>query len=85
MAEQTGVTVKAVCQRYSVKPEKVLAWIHSGQLRALNLATDPNSPRPRWRILVADLEAFEQSRSTHHQGSANAKPTRRHTTVKEFV
>ncbi|EKK02315.1 hypothetical protein RBSH_02351 [Rhodopirellula baltica SH28] len=33
-----------------VKSDKVLAWIHRGELVAINCASDPNGERPRWRI-----------------------------------
>jgi excisionase family DNA binding protein len=45
----------------SVGRSKVMAWIKSGELRAVNLATK-TSGRPRFRIDVADLKAFEQQR-----------------------
>lgn len=81
--DQKALTVNDVCARYLVKPEKVLAWIHSGQLRALNLNTDPASPRPRWRILPADLEAFEQVRSSL-EPPKRGRPRKPQPPVKEF-
>jgi hypothetical protein len=84
MNDQAALTVNHVCVRYGIKPEKVLAWIHSGQLRALNLNTDPKSPRPRWRILSADLEAFERIRC-NLEPAKRGRPRKAAPAVKEFV
>jgi hypothetical protein len=37
---------------------KVLLWIKSGELRAINIAVRADSRKPRWRIAALDLEAF---------------------------
>jgi hypothetical protein len=47
---------------YRVAPAKVLTWIKSGELRAVNVATGPHG-RPRFIIDRADVEAFEEKRS----------------------
>lgn len=51
-----------VADRFGVGLNKVLAWIRSGELRAVNVAASLNG-RPRWRIDLADVLAFEQRRS----------------------
>jgi hypothetical protein len=51
-----------VAQRYGVKADKVLVWIRSGELRAVNVAARPMG-RPRWRITEADLIVFESRRT----------------------
>ena len=56
-------TVRDLCERYAVSEATVLAWIASGQLRALNVGRSPNSKKPRWRITQAALDAFEAARS----------------------
>jgi hypothetical protein len=53
----------------SVRVQNVLAWIGSGELRAVNLARDPKGQRPRWRISIEDWEAFKQRRA------AGGRPT----------
>ncbi len=78
-----SLTVQDVCKRYHVKPEAVLGWIHTGQLRALDIRRELSGSRPRWRILPSDLEAFEARRANHALESP--KPARRETRVKEFV
>jgi hypothetical protein len=62
-----GLTITDVARRYRVKRGKVLGWIRSGQLQAINTA-DPLS-RPRHVVMPAALEAFEQ-----RHASTPAKP-----------
>jgi len=49
-----------VAERYGVKPEKVIRWIRSGQLRAVNVS---DGMRPRYRIPADALIEFEQRRA----------------------
>ena len=58
-----------------VKLDTVLAWIHRGELPAINVAKRP-STRPRYRVKVTDFEAFQEKRaakvvvpSPHHRRS----------------
>jgi predicted site-specific integrase-resolvase len=60
-SERTTLTPPLVAQRYGISPQKVLSWIKSGELRAVNVATHRGG-RPRWVIAVMDLLAFEESR-----------------------
>ena len=57
------LTVGAVAARYGVKDHTVLTWIHSGELRAVNVARRAGGGRPSWRIPAAALEAFEALRT----------------------
>lgn len=52
-----------VAQRYGVSPDKVRAWIASGELRAINISARRSSRKPRWAITPEALEAFEQQRA----------------------
>lgn len=54
-------TPPEIAARLRVKPEKILAWIRSGALKAINVAGRLGG-RPRWRILPEDLTAFLDSR-----------------------
>jgi excisionase family DNA binding protein len=56
-------TVKDVCERYGVDQHTVLAWIKSGELKALSVSVRPGSKRPRWRITEQAIAAFELSRT----------------------
>ena len=42
--------------------DKVLDWIHSGELRAVDVS-NKRGQRPRWRISRDDLDAFLARRS----------------------
>ena len=39
--------VKEIAKRYSVSPMAVLAWIHAGELVAINVGRGPNEGKPR--------------------------------------
>ena len=56
-----------VARRFGVSLDKVAAWIRSGELCAINLATNARGRRPRFVVDEADLAVFEASRA--------AKPT----------
>lgn len=62
-------TVRDIMNKYSVTEQTVLAWIHSGELEAVNVGVESGKKRPRWRITDAALAAFEKKRS--------ARPTKR--------
>jgi hypothetical protein len=54
------------------KVDLVLGWIHTGQLRATNIGSNPTG-RPTWRIDPADLATFLDSR----RATPSAKVERR--------
>ena len=70
---QALLTPPQVAERFGVSPDKVRAWIASGELAATNVATRP-SGRPRWRISAAALAAFEAARQGERP---TPKPRRR--------
>jgi excisionase family DNA binding protein len=55
--------IEDLCQRFGVTPHTVLAWIHGGELKALNVGREPGTRKPRWRISEVALHAFEQLRT----------------------
>jgi len=57
-------TVRDLRERYGVSEPTILGWIHSGELRAVNVGGSARTKKPRWRITQAALDAFEQSRTT---------------------
>lgn len=57
------LTPPEVGKRLGVNAEKVLGWIRSGELRAVDVSIRHGSGRPRWRISEADLEDFLRARS----------------------
>jgi len=56
-------TPREISESYSVTVDVVLAWIKSGQLRAVDVSRAAGG-KPRWRIDPADLAAFEARRSS---------------------
>jgi hypothetical protein len=56
-----ALTPPQLAERWAVSPEKVIALIRRGELRAFDVALRP-SRRARWRIARADVEAFERRR-----------------------
>lgn len=68
---QKWLTPPQLARQWGVAPEKIHTLIHSGQLEAVNLATNPNG-RPRWRISAEAIKAFQQ-----HRASKPPAPRRR--------
>jgi hypothetical protein len=70
-------TPPQLAKQLGVGPRKILAWIASGELTAINLAADP-SGRPVWRITADALERFFASRqATPATTQATTTRTRR--------
>ena len=57
------LTPPQLARRWGVAADKVLRLVHSGQLRAVNLAVDPKGI-PRYRIYMSEVVRFEEARST---------------------
>jgi len=66
--------------------EQVLAWIHSGELAAVNVAKTLNAKRPRWRISESDIGRF-LLRRRHPASTAQQTPHRviQRPAVKQYV
>ena len=76
------LSVPEIARRYTCDPHKVAAWIRSGELRAVNLATSAGG-RPRWRISPSDLALFEAARSAGPQ-PRTIRRRRRDPSIVEF-
>lgn len=59
--QRRNLTPPEVAKRLGVSVKKIIAWIRNGELRAMNLANSDCS-RPRYRVPLEALEAFEKSR-----------------------
>jgi len=70
--DQQTVTPPELARTWRVKPERVIAWIKSGELRAFDVSTQPGVGRPRYRIPQDAIIEFENRRS-----AAQVKTTRR--------
>lgn len=54
--------VNDLMERFGVSQHTVLAWIDSGELRAVDVSRKRGG-KPRWRITAEALEAFENGRT----------------------
>lgn len=61
-ADRQFLTPPILARRLGVDPGKILGWIRSGELAAVNLAAKANG-RPRFAITQQALDAFLQRRS----------------------
>ena len=68
MSDRTQ-TVADVAALLGVRTHAVLALIHSGQLRAVDVSL--KGRKPRWRILPDDLEGFFARQHHNRRGHAN--------------
>ena len=59
---RTKMRPSEVARRWGVSTEKILVWIRSGELRAIDAATRRGG-RPRYLIDITDLAAFEANRT----------------------
>lgn len=75
-------SVQQVADRYGVSLHTVLAWIHRGELRAVNVSRKPGAKRPSWRITAGALGQFELARTPGPP--APARRRRRHPDVIAF-
>jgi len=83
-AADAALTTAEIARRLSVSTDKIRAWIASGELRAVNLATRRGG-RPRYRVLAEDLAAFLAARAVA-MPTARSTPRRVHRdkTITEF-
>lgn len=58
------LTPPEIAKYLRVRKDKVLGWIHSGELKATNVS---DSARPRYRIEEADFEDFKLRRSSRSE------------------
>ena len=59
---KTKLTPPELARQWGIDVAKVLKWIKSGELRAVNLATT-RTGRPRYAIDQADVAIFEAGRA----------------------
>ncbi len=79
------LTPKEIAERFGCNLNKVLFWIKSGQLTAVDIALT-QSKKPRWRISVDALADFERVRSTRPPAPPPAPRRRRaDASITEYV
>jgi excisionase family DNA binding protein len=77
-------TVAELAEHLRVNEHAILAWIRSGEIRAMNVGRSPGGKKPRWRVTLSALEDFELRRTpTPTPPKAKAR-RRRDASVIEF-
>lgn len=80
------LSVPMVARMLRVADQKILHWIHSGELKSTNLARSTKG-RPRFAIDIVDLEKFEAGRQVLPDGGEATTPKLRRLapgTVREY-
>lgn len=62
--EKQYLTPPDVARMWGVHLSKVMGFIESGELPAINMAKDAKGERPRYRVRLSDIELFETGRMT---------------------
>ena len=81
-SETDAMSPPKVAKMFGVKPDKVLYWIHSGQLEAVNIAKDEGH-RPQYAVTPAGLDTFTRRRAT--RAPVRTRRTRRPSSGKVYV
>ena len=85
ITERRKLTPPQLAKQWGVSTAKVVAFIRSGELRAINLAKS-RCNRPRYTIDVEDVQRFEEARQVVPDGgeSTTRKLRRQAAGVKDF-
>lgn len=70
----TYLTPPMIAKRLAVNIAKVLRWIATGELRAIDVSHHPDTGNPRWRISPDWLAAFEEERSNNRAAPSTQTP-----------
>lgn len=66
---RSKLTPRGLAKLWGIGAGKVLSWIATGELRAINVATREDR-RPRYLIDVVDIMAFEKRRTVAKPASS---------------
>ena len=83
MTKPTHLAPRDICDRLAIGMDPVLTWIHSKQLKAVNVSN--SSLRPRWRIAERDLEEFLSSRSNQPDEKSSSRVEAKSKPKREFI
>jgi excisionase family DNA binding protein len=85
LIDRKKFSVREVARMFGVSPNKIMAWIRAGELRAINVASR-ESRRPRYAIDAADIDAFEAGRQVVPDVAPRMRKVRRRAAaVKDFI
>lgn len=71
------MTPPQVGRQLRVKPERIVGWIRSGELAAVDVSSRPGVGRPRYRISPEALDEFLKRRAAGRQAKPAKRPKRR--------
>ena len=57
------MTPPKLAELWGVSPDKIIGFIRSGELRAIDISSNRGSVRPRYLIDKKDIESFELARA----------------------
>jgi len=77
------VSPPQLARRYRCKPEKIIGLIRAGKLAAFSIASE-GAKRPRYRIDLREVEAFELRRSVLPAPKSTRRRKRRDPDVIDF-
>jgi hypothetical protein len=77
-----GFTVAALARRWRVGQSKIRDFLRRGELVGFSVAANP-AGKPQWRVSVAEVEKFEQRR-TSAPPPRPARRRRKRTTTIDF-
>lgn len=77
------LTPPQVAKRLGVTHDKILVWIHRGEMRAVDVSTTRGG-RPRYRVSEEDLEDFLDRRAVTPPPSKQRRSRRSQGDVIEF-
>ena len=80
---RTKLTPPMIAKMWGVKCQKVLTWIRSGELKAIDVASRRGG-RPRYLVDIQDLAAFERSREVCPRPLPQIKAKRRNSNFTEY-
>lgn len=75
-------TVPEIATALKVKQARVLAWIHTGTLLAVDL--NAGLGKPSWRVRADDFDAFLAGRTVYPKAPSNRGRRRTNPSVIEF-
>lgn len=85
MTTKTYQTPNDIAEELGVSPDKVLAWIASGQLKAIDVGSKPNARRRRYIISQQSKEEFLQSRIAKPKEAALRPERAANSGTKQYV
>ncbi len=85
MLTRQKLTPPQLGKMWGISPDKIVAWIRSGELKAIDVSLNRGSVRPRYLIDRRDIESFELSRAVVPPSpKAKRRRRRRDPAIREY-